>query len=346
MTWEPSEGHAVEAPEAGGTRRALIGGAAAFGLATAVARPLAASAADAANGDVPCMPDPAGIETGAMALTPNGRTIWTTDAHSSTITAHRVRGLKRGRSIDVGGAPVDIAISPRGDLAFVTTAFFDHPGLAVVDLRTGEVDRLDVGPDPHGVALSPSGRSAYVSGGGAKGTLTRVDPATRRVDAPMPVGAHPRGLAVLPGGKKVLVAVNGAAQVAVVAVEHGRVTRRIATAPFPDRLATSPHGSRALVTHNGFGARTATLIELTGKKGRRQLRVGADPTGAHFSPSGRTALVTTASGIVAVLDGRTGRRRRSVRSAGRPSAVVVVGSRGIVADGRTGSLAAIRLGVA
>lgn len=267
-------------PEREASRRAFIGGAAVLGAVHVLAGPLAAAAS---GGEETCEPDPPGIPTGAIAVTPDGRTVWTADTAWSSITAHGARNLRRKRSIDIGGAPVDIAISPDGALALVTTAFYDRPGLARVDLSTGEVDRLDVGPDPYAVAFSGRGRSAYVSGGGAKGTLTRVDPASGRVHSPIAIGAHPRGLAVLPGGRHALVALNGAAQIAVVDLKLRRVERRIPTSAFPNRVALSPHGGRALVTHNGFGASTVTLLELTGKKRRRRVRVGPDPSGAAFS---------------------------------------------------------------
>lgn len=344
MTGEPRETLQEDAPPRGSTRRALIGGAAALGVAQMVAGPLAASAS---GGTETCEPDPPGIPTGAIAVTPNGRTVWTADTAWSSITPHSVRRrLRRGRSIDVGGAPVDIAISPKGDIALVTTAFYDRPGLAVVDLVTGEVDRLDVGPEPHGVVFSANGRRAYVSGGGAEGTLTRVDPGTGRVHAPIPLGAHPRGLALLPGGKHALVALNGAAQLVLVSLTARRVVRRIRTAPFPSRVAVAAKPNRALVTHNGFGARSATLVELGGKRSRRRVAVGRDPSDVAFSASGRTAVVTArGSGVVTLLDGRTGRRLRTIRGGGAPRSAVVANGRGIVADGRSGRLASIRLGV-
>lgn len=331
-----------DAPLGGATRRAFIGGAAALGAAQVVAGPLAATAA----GDKTCEPDPPGIPTGAIAVTPDGRTVLTANTAWSSITAHRVRGLRRGRSLDVGGAPVDIAIAPDGGIALVTTAAYDRPGLAVVALDTRQVERLAVGPAPYGIAFAPKGRAAYVSGGGRAGTLTRVDLASGRVDTSIGLGAHPRGVAVTSDGKHALVALNGAAQIAVVDLKRGRVVRRIRTAAFPNHIAVSGDGERALVSHNGFGARSATLVELTGKRRRHKVAVGEDPSGVAFSASGRTAVVTSASGSVTVLDGRTGRRRRRIRRSGTPRSVAVAGSRAIVADGRSGRLAAIRLGVA
>jgi DNA-binding beta-propeller fold protein YncE len=336
----------VAGSRAGGrTRRQLIGGAALTGAAGVLGAPLLATDARSA-GVKPCAPDPEGIPTGPIATAPGGRRVWSVDACATSITAHSTRTLRRGQSIDVGRTPVGIAIAPQGDLALVTTAAFDRPGLAVVDLHTADVDRLDVGPDPHAVAITVSGRTAYVAGGGAHGTLTRVVPRRGRVADPIALGAHPRGLVLDPFGAFALVALNGAAQVVVVDLKRARVTHRIATAAFPAQLAISPDGRRALVTHNGFGVRAVSVLDLLTHKVVGRVRVGADPAGVAFSRTGATALVSAAgAGTVTLLDGRTGRRRRTVRTPGTaPRAVTVSGTRGLVADARTGTLSAIKLG--
>jgi len=329
------------------TRRAFVGLAA--GTAGAVAmRPGSVTAQPRE-----CTPTPPGIATGAIAVTPDGRTIWTTDTHATTITAHRRSDLLRGRSIDVGGAPVGIAIAPDGRLALVTTAAYDRPGLAIVDLLTGEVDRLDVGAAPRAVVFAPNGRSAYVAGGGREGTLTRVELRSGHVHAPIAVGADPHGLAVLPDGKHALVALNGAGAVALVTLtgkhqvggsENGRVrnpgVRRIATAPFPHELALSRDGTRALVTHNGFADRRLSRIDVERRRVTRRLTVGSDPSGVAFSRAGHAVVACTGTGSVTVFAAR----RRTVKVGGAPRALAIAGTTALVADTRSGALHRVRLG--
>ncbi|MCW3015631.1 MAG: hypothetical protein JWO02_2723 [Solirubrobacterales bacterium] len=325
------------------TRRGFVAGLAAGGVAHAVGGSLLAGVARA-DTPKPCAPTPPGIRTVAIAATPDGRTIWTADGAATTITAHRRTTLRRGRSIDVGGAPVGIAIAPDGRRALVTTAFYDEPRLALVDLRSGQVEHLDVGPEPYAVVFTASGRRAYVSGGGPDGTLTRVDPDTGRVHPPVAIGAHARGLALHPDGQHALVALNGEAAVAVVPLRGVRTVRHVATSPFPAQLAISPDGARALVTHNGFGARRVTPLDLVHWRARKPVTTGLDPAGVGYSRSGAVALVANAgAGTVSVLDGHTGRHRRRVRPGGAPRCVAVAAGRGVVADGRTGQLTAIRL---
>lgn len=328
------------------TRRQVIGGAAVLGAGGMALVPyLRTPAADGAAVVKPCAPEPAGIPSGPISASADGRLVWTTDVRSTTITPHATRTLRRGRPIDVGGTPAGISISSDGLTALVTAAAIDRPGLRIVDLRTDAVDRLDVGADPGLVAFGPGDR-AWVTGRGSRGTLTAVDVQAGDVHKALVVGEHPRGLAVSRQGDVALVALNGAAAVALVDLRRRRVIRRIPTAPFPAQLALSPDGRRALVTHNGFGARAVTLIDVTRHRVLGRIRVGTDPAGVAFSRSGATAIVTSAStGTVTLLDGRTGRRRRTVTAGGSPRAVVVCGSRAVVADGRTGDLHAVRLGV-
>ena len=288
-----------------------------------------------------------GIPTGAIAVTPNGRTVWSADTHASTITSHRSRDLRRGRSIDVGGAPTGIAISPHGDLIVVTTAFYDRPGLALVDVLTGEVDHVDVGPEPGTVVFAADGRSAYVAGGGAHGTLTRVEPGSGRVHAPIALGAHPRGLALHPDGKHALVALNGAGAVVVVALARAQ-GRRAASRPrpFPPSSPISPDGKRASSRHNGFGAHRRHAAGPGHRRARRPSAPASDPAGVAFAAPARGAGRRRRRRARSRCSTRTpaGRRRR-VQARRRTAGVAVAGRRGIVADGRTGKLTAIRLGV-
>lgn len=293
----------------------------------------------------PCTPTPPNVRTDAIALSPNGRTVWATVSSGTVIRAYARKGFAPGRTIDVGGAPAGIAITPDGRTALVVTAAHDRPGLTVVDLRTGKTERLSVGPKPHSVAISGNGRMAYVTGGGSAGTLTPVRLSNHHVGHPIAVGRDPHGLAVTPDGDHALVALNGDARVALIALAHPRVVKRIPTPQFPSRVAISPDGTRALVTHNGLGNRTITPINVkTGKRGK-VAPVGLDPAGIAYAASG-TALVTAmGSGRVAVVDGRTGTRRKLVRTGGSPRSVAITGRTGVVADAVTGRLTSVRLGV-
>jgi DNA-binding beta-propeller fold protein YncE len=315
------------------------------GAARVAAGPLLGQVA-LATAPKPCAPSPPGARTSALAIDPDTGLLWTGDAAATTITSHRLRGLARERSLEIGGAPRAIALSPGGRHALVTTAFYDRPGVSIVDLASGQLDHLDVGPDPGAVAFTATGRSAYVVGGGRRGTLTRIDPASGRVHDPIELGAHPRGLALYADDEHALVALNGEACVAVVSLARRRVTHRIATRAYPLGVAVSPDGSRGFVTHAGFREERVTPLDLVRRRARPAVVSGLDPAGVAFDASGTLAVVANAgAGTVSLFDARSGRRRRRVRTGGEPRFVACAGRRAVIADGRTGQLRAVRLGV-
>lgn len=325
------------------TRRAFIGGAAAVGAAGLLRARVASAAGTAAA--KPCTPAPPGVRTDAIAVTPSGRTIWATDSSGTTIRAFARKDFTPGASIDVGGTPVGIAIAPDGRTALVTTAAYDRPGLAVVDLRTGKVVRLAVGPRPHSIAFSPDGRLAYVTGGAGAGTLTPVRLKNRHAGQPINVGRDPQGIAVSPDGKHALVALNGDSRLALVSLAHPRVVKRIRTPAYPSRVAISPDGRRALVTHNGYGNRKITPVDLKKRKSGPATNVGLDPAGVAYAASGTAVVTAMGTGRVAVVNGSTGRRRKLLTIGGAPRGVVVAGRTGVIADALTGKLTAVRIGV-
>jgi DNA-binding beta-propeller fold protein YncE len=322
----------------------VAGGIAAVGAGRFLGGPLLRAVA--APAPKPCAPMPEGIRTGAIAVTPDGRTVWSADVRARTITAHAGRGLARGRVIDVGGAPLDIAISTDGTLALVVTAFWDHPGLAFVDLRSHEVARIDAGREPRSVAIAPGGRRGYVAGGGGEGTLTRIDIRSPRAHVPMSVGSHPHDVAVLPDGDHALVPLNGESAVAVVALARMQVVARIATPAFPHQIAVSGDGRWGLVAHSGVDARRVTAIDVHRHRAGRWVAVGLDPAGVAFGRMGSIGLVAArGSARVSLVDARSGRRRRALAVGGAPGAVAFAGARGVVADAVSGEVRTIRLPV-
>jgi DNA-binding beta-propeller fold protein YncE len=285
-----------------------------------------------------------GTAPGAIAASPNGKRLFLTDAAGHTVTELSARTLKRLRTIEVDGAPIDVAVARGGRTALVLTASYDRPGLAVVDLARGAVaKRLDVGEDPYALALAPAGGKAFVSGGGTKGTLTAVDLRSHAAGPAIPVGAHPRGVAVVPGGGRALVALNGAAGLAVVDLVHGRRTRTIRTPPFPYRVAISPNGKRALVTHAGARTTLVSLVDLARGKVLRRIHVGRDPYAVAFAPGDRTAVVSDYGGHAVTLVNLKSGRHRTLQVGNRPRGLAIVGRTAYVVNEFEGSVSAVRL---
>jgi YVTN family beta-propeller protein len=330
------------------SRRGFVKGAAASGAAVAVPVLTGVAPALGLRSEDPlahCTPIAAGTLPAAIGVSPDGRHLWVTDSAATTITALSAPGLKRGRSIDVGATPIDIAIAPGGGLALVLTAFYDHPTLAFVNLRSGKVvKRLDVGAEPYALALAPGGTRAFVAGGGEKGTLTTVDVRRRSASKPIAVGSHPLGVAAGRGGATALVALNGAGGVAVVDLQRRRVAKTIATDSFPCRVAISPGGGRALVTHAGLRSKAVSVIDLNRRRVARKLDAGADPFAVAFAGPSTAVVSNYGAGTVSVIDVAAG-GKRTVRVGTRPRGLAVSprGDRAYAVNEFDGSVSQIRL---
>src|SRR5262249_36653426 len=122
------------------------------------------------------------------------------------------------------------------------------PGLELIDAKSGNRRaRLKAGPAPFAVAFTPDGKHLLVTGGEQDGTLRIYDAPHLHGVREVKLGRVPRGIAV--HGNTAWVALNGEDAVVRVDIAKGRVTKRLATPPHPDRIALSPDGRRLLVTH-------------------------------------------------------------------------------------------------
>lgn len=295
-----------------GTRRQLLAGAAATALA-----PVAAGSAAAAPPDVRA--ERVTVRRGrAIAATPHGGRLVVAHAGRRTIAVlDRRRGATR--IVDVGGEPLDVAVSPDGRRAAVVTASWAEPALVLVDLASAAVTgRLDAGPAPGAVAFA--GERIVVAGGEQEGTVHLFE--GDRV-ASFPAGRVPRGIAT--AADDAWVALNAEAAVVRVDLRTGELAERIEVAPQPGRLALSPDGTRLLVTH-----RDAVTEIASG--GTRRHDPGRLPSDVGFTRSGRPLVALGGEGAVAVLGGG----RHAVGP--EPRGLAVAGERAWTVSGVTGEV--------
>ncbi len=332
-------------------RREFLAAAAAggtFGVVRAWSpAPAPAAAARASRGaDGVCIARRPGRRTTALALDPRSRVLWRADVPAAALAGHGLADLAPTGTIALGGVPVALAVLGDGRRAVVACQGPSKAGVVVVDLRRGTVvARLDPGPAPRAVAAEPDGRHAVVAGGAGEGWVARIDVRTGRVVRRAAVGRHPRGVAVGPDGRRILVTLNGDGAVARVSFGRRTAVRLVPCGPFPADVALSPDGRLGVVTHDGFGSRTVTPLDVAEGRAGRAWTAALDPAGVQLAARGAAVVVAErGSGTVAVLDARTGRRRRRVRTGGRPASLVVLGGRrAVVADEETGALTEVRL---
>lgn len=293
------------------TRRGLLAGA-----ATGLAVPRLAAAATTATTEPKARR--AVVRRGRdVAVSANGRRLLV--AHDQRHTVGIVVG-GRTRVVDVGGEPVGVAVSPDGTLGAVTTGFWDHPGLVVLDLLTAEVvARRAIGAAPGDVAFTEDGRRLVVAGGEQEGTVTVLE--TRRFTkvATARPGRVPRAVAVVPGRPQAWVTLNADDRSALVDLRSGRVVRVQKTPALPDRIAVAPDGEFLLITHGGRHASRVTELDLVAGKLHRH-EVGREPSAVAWTHHGKRLVALGGDAAVQQLGGRrhpVGAAPRGLAVAGR-----------------------------
>jgi YVTN family beta-propeller protein len=191
-----------------------------------------------------------GFNPGELAVTPDGSQLWVADTGPQTgpssptaISVISTATDKVTTTLSLPTAPAQIAFSPSGTTAYVTTA----DGLWVFDTATDHVTDVIRGlGDPHGVAVSPDGSTVYVTNTDA-GQVELIHAATDQVTGTIGVGQLPWQVAISSDGKTVYVADPDSNQVSVISASSDTVTSTISISGDPDTVGLTPDGSQLWV---------------------------------------------------------------------------------------------------
>jgi YVTN family beta-propeller protein len=189
-----------------------------------------------------------GPQTGPQS--PSGISILSTA--TNTVTGH----------LYLPGGPQQIAFSPDGSTAYVTTS----AGLTVIDTSNLHVITVIQGlGDPHAVAVTPDGRTIYVSNTN-KGLVDVISAATNRVTGTIGVGQLPWDIVISSDGSTMYVANPDSNSVSVIDTATNKVTNTISVQGDPDTMALTPDGSQlwvATLTYDWiFAYSTSNLSEV------------------------------------------------------------------------------------
>ena len=113
---------------------------------------------------------PVGVQPEAMAITPDGKTVYVVNYGNNTVVPVSTATGKAGRAIKVGAYPLFIAITPNGTTAYVSAGNGVYP----IDLRTGRAGKL-IKTTPFSafaITITPDGKTAWVTGDQQAGGTT------------------------------------------------------------------------------------------------------------------------------------------------------------------------------
>lgn len=262
-----------------------------------------------------------------------------------TPTAQIVRPV--GRIVEIGGRPVDLALSPDGNTAYVK----DNRGLLLIDVAQGkllqELPFPSGGGSMAGIALSPNQKRLYLTT--AQDLLfeaTLVDGRASwgrslRIPGPNGGASHLVGVAVRQDGERAWVCASRSNSVVEVDLKSFSVLRTIpvGVAPFDVKLlrdgatlcvtnwggshplpgdeAAMSSGSAVRVDAHGVASSgTVGWVDLAAGRQVAEVEVGLHPGDLELHPDGRRLLVANAnSDTVTVLDVRDRRVLQQLRVA-------------------------------
>jgi YVTN family beta-propeller protein len=170
---------------------------------------------------------------------------------SGVVTKVDTRTMKITGSIEVGGSPVDVKLSPDGSVFFVANQNERFGGVHVIDPETmTQVKFIPTGAGAHGLYVSRDAKSLYVANRLA-GTISVIDFATRKVRDTWEVGGSPDMFQLSPDGTQLWYADRYHSTVSVVDTRTGKLIRRIPVGYYPHGLTYFPNVGRFSLGHNG-----------------------------------------------------------------------------------------------
>ena len=214
------------------------------------------------------------------------------DGEQSVPTKQILRAA--GQSLQFGGRPVDLALSPDGRFVFVKNL----NNLLVFDAATWTLLQTAgypaSGASLHGIAVSRNGTHVYVSGAANEvydWTVATNGTVTFSRTIAVPGGSYPCGIAISADDTKAYVCLSVANKLAVVNLASGTVTQQINVGIAPYDVVLSPDGNTAYVSD--WGGRLPTSGDLTAASAGTQVVIDSRGVGA----SGMLSFVNLLTGL-------------------------------------------------
>jgi YVTN family beta-propeller protein len=180
-----------------------------------------------------------------------GDYLLTSSEWGGVVTKVDTKKMKITGSIDVGGNPVDVKLSPDGKVFYVANQGEGYGGVHVIDPRAmKQLKFIPTGAGAHGLYVSRDAKSLYVANRLA-GTISVIDFATRKATAKWEVGGSPDMLQLSPDGTQLWYADRYNGTVSVVNARSGKLINRIAVGYYPHGLTYFPNVGRFSLGHNG-----------------------------------------------------------------------------------------------
>jgi YVTN family beta-propeller protein len=240
----------------------------------------------------------------ALAATPDGSQVWVIDSGPQTSTSplwniaviDTATDAVTGH-INLVGDPTDVAFSPNGQDAYVTTS----NGLYIYNVANRKQVGFVAGlGSPKSVAVAPDGSAVYVTET-SDSELATISTATDQVVHTTHVGQEPWQAVVSPDGSTVYVANPDSDSISVVSAATGQVENTYSIAGVPDTLGLTPNGHQLWVAGDDSAVITVINTANGHKVGTNNLGGDGANSGDGLNPTGVVLTATpTPEGKAAV----------------------------------------------
>ncbi|NLP09063.1 beta-propeller fold lactonase family protein [bacterium] len=219
-----------------------------------------------------------------------------------------------GAQLALGDLPLNMALSPSGDLLAVNNNGFSRHFITIIDPKQDQIiQELDFSKGFYGMAFAPDGRDLYASGG-ADDKILHWRLAGDRLETAEPISLEktdarklfPAGLAVSRDGRTLYVAENKNDSVALVDLQKADLIDRIAVGSFPYDVRVAERMGKAFVSL--WGESRVAVIDLEKRTVLGRIAVGDHPNAMLLTADQRRLYVACANtDQVSVIDVPTDR---------------------------------------
>src|SRR6202048_920642 len=278
---------------------------------------------------------PVGNHVHCVALTPDGRWLFTTSEVDHTLVMSDTGTHKIIGTVKLPGKPNHCAVTPDG--RYVTVPIRDGDSVAIVDVNQQKMVKLLPIKGPHNSGNMGSNRYMFVSSMGSH-EIDVIDLEKMDYSAHIPVGGRPRPFVISKDGRTMYVAVSDLHGFNIVDIPEKKVTQRVempSEHPAPPRprefetpdttthgLALSPDESEIWVT--SLLDDCIYIYDLKAKKFTGKMKTGDGPNWVVFSPDGKFACVSnTDSDDVSIFSVKARRELTRVKVGKVPKRIAI-----------------------
>lgn len=204
-------------------------------------------------------------------------TLFQVNHERATVNRISSCGFKTIAAIPVVSRPLQIAFTPDGLTALVTS--FDN-AVNFIDLSTNRVSftlKTPFDVNPHGIAVSPDGARAYITSFNIENAqVATIDLPSRSIVSSIPVASYPQVVALTPDGTQLYVLFPLGNAVYIIDTLTNTIARTLNVAA-PRGIAFNSTGSRAYVTSASGSPGSVIEISTDTLKTLRTFKTGTGP---------------------------------------------------------------------